>query len=46
MLTKIVSMFIIGLFTVFFISLFNGLFQGIVVAKLPFVPFRLLIGMT
>ena len=46
MLTKMVSMFIIGLFTVFFISLFNGLFQGIVVAKLPFVPFRLLIGMS
>ena len=38
MKTKMISMFIIGLFTIFFISLFNGLFQGIVVAKLPFVP--------
>ena len=46
MLTKMVSMFIIGLFTIFFISLFNGLFQGIVVAKLPFIPFRLLTGMS
>ncbi len=46
MLTKMVSMFIIGLFTVFFISLFNGLFQGIVVAKLPFIPFKLLTKMS
>lgn len=38
--------FIIGLFTVFFISLFHNLFQGIVVAKLPFEPFGLLSGMT
>lgn len=44
--TKIISMFIIGLFTIFFISLFNGLFQGIVVAKLPFVPFKLLSKMS
>lgn len=42
MKTKMVSMLIIGLFTVFFISFFNGLFQGIVVAKLPFVPFKML----
>lgn len=46
MKTKMISMFMIGLFTVFFISLFNGLFQGIVVAKLPFIPFRLLSSMT
>ena len=46
MKTKMISMFIIGLFTVFFISLFSGLFQGIVVAKLPFVPFRLISGMS
>ena len=39
---KFISMIIIGLFTFFFISLFNGLFQGIVVAKIPFVPFTLL----
>ena len=39
---KFISMIIIGLFTFFFISLFNGLFQGIVVAKIPFVPFKLL----
>ena len=39
---KFISMVIIGLFTFFFISLFNGLFQGIVVAKIPFVPFKLL----
>ena len=46
MKTKMISMFIIGLFTIFFISLFNGLFQGIVVAKLPFVPFKLISGMS
>lgn len=46
MKTKMISMFIIGLFTVFFISLFSGLFQGIVVAKLPFVPFKLISGMS
>ena len=39
---KFISMAIIGLFTFFFISLFSGLFQGIVVAKIPFVPFKLL----
>lgn len=39
---KFISMTIIGLFTFFFISLFSGLFQGIVVAKLPFTPFKLL----
>ena len=39
---KFISMVIIGLFTFFFISLFNGLFQGIVVAKIPFTPFKLL----
>ena len=42
MKTKFISMFIIGLFTVFFLSLFNGIFQGIVVAKLPFVPFNMI----
>lgn len=46
MKTKMISMVIIGLFTIFFISLFNGLFQGIVVAKLPFVPFKLLANMS
>lgn len=46
MKTKMISMFTIGLFTVFFISLFNGIFQGIVLAKLPFVPFKLLSGMS
>ena len=43
---KFISMIIIGLFTFFFISLFNGLFQGIVVAKIPFVPFKLLRGLS
>ena len=43
---KFISMIIIGLFTFFFISLFNGLFQGIVVAKIPFVPFKLLRGIS
>ena len=43
---KFISLIIIGLFTFFFISLFNGLFQGIVVAKIPFVPFKLLKGLS
>ena len=43
---KFISMIIIGLFTFFFISLFSGLFQGIVVAKIPFVPFKLLRGLS
>ena len=43
---KFISMVIIGLFTFFFISLFNGLFQGIVVAKIPFIPFKLLRGLS
>ena len=43
---KFISMVIIGLFTFFFISLFSGLFQGIVVAKIPFVPFKLLRGLS
>ena len=43
---KAISMIIIGLFTFFFISLFSGLFQGIVVAKIPFVPFKLLRGLS
>ena len=43
---KVISMIIIGLFTFFFISLFNGLFQGIVVAKIPFEPFKLLRGLS
>ena len=43
---KLISMIIIGLFTFFFISLFSGLFQGIVVAKIPFVPFKLLRGLS
>ena len=42
MKTKMISMFIIGLFTFFFLSLFNGIFQGIVVAKLPFIPFNMI----
>lgn len=46
MKTKMISMFTISLFTIFFISLFNGIFQGIVVAKLPFVPFKMLSGLT
>lgn len=37
-----ITTFIIGLFVVFFLSLFNNLYQGIVVAKLPFEPFGLL----
>lgn len=40
MKTNMISMFIIGLFTFYCISLFNGLFQGIIVAKLPFLPFK------
>lgn len=46
MKTKMVSMFLIGLFTIFFISLFSGLFQGIVVAKLPFQPIGLISRMS
>jgi hypothetical protein len=37
-----ITTFIIGIFMVFFLSLFNNIYQGIVVAKLPFVPFSLL----
>lgn len=39
---RMITTFIIGLFVVFFLSLFNNIYQGIVVAKLPFVPFGLL----
>ena len=39
---KLVNMVIISLFTFFFISLFSNLFQGIIVAKLPFVPINLI----
>jgi hypothetical protein len=33
-----ITTFVVGLFVVFFLSLFNNIFQGIVVAKLPFEP--------
>lgn len=41
-----ITTFIIGLFVVFFLSLFNNIYQGIVVAKLPFEPFGLLSSMS
>jgi len=36
------SMLIIGLFFIFFMSIFSSVFQGVIVAKLPFEPFRLI----
>lgn len=36
------SMFIIGLFFIFFMSIFSSVFQGVIVAKLPFEPIRLI----
>ena len=41
-----ITTFIIGLFAVFFISLFHNIYQGIVVAKLPFEPIGLISGLT
>jgi len=41
-----ISTGIILLFGVFFLSLFNSIYQGIVVAKLPFEPVSFMIGMT
>jgi hypothetical protein len=37
-----ITTFVVGLFVVFFLSLFNNIYQGIVVAKLPFEPFGLI----
>ena len=43
---KFKSTFIIGIFMLFTISQLNKYFKGIPVAKLPFVPFRLISGIT
>jgi uncharacterized membrane protein (DUF106 family) len=43
---RMITTFIIGLFMVFFISLFNSMYYGVVVAKLPFEPFSFLSNVT
>ena len=43
---KFKSTFIIGIFMLFTISQLNKYFAGVPVAKLPFVPFRLISGIT
>ena len=40
------STFIVGMFVVFFLSLFNSIYQGVIVAKLPFEPFGLIYPLT
>ncbi len=37
---------VVGLFMIVFINYLGGAFQGLVVAKLPFVPFSLIQGIT
>lgn len=40
------STFIIALFMIITVSSFGQMFQGIIVAKLPFTPFSLLTNLT
>jgi len=41
-----ITLFLVGLFSVFFISFFYNIYQGIVVAKLPFEPIGMISSMS